>query len=153
MTAVGCYRAEACHVAAFEALQRDAFGRNRALLGAEPLPLLTDHADIIAGKEVWLTGHEENPDGALALQPEKDSLLIWSIAVSSHAQGRGLGNLLLDFAEERARALALPALTLYTGEPLIDNIAWYRRHGFEITGIETLPDRRIVHMKKNIYQL
>lgn len=151
MTAVECYRAGPKHVAAFEAVQHDAFARNRAVLGVEPLPLLADYNDIVAGKESWLTGKEMCPDGALVLEVEGDALLIWSIAVASHALGRGLGNRLLDFAELRAREQGLRALTLYTGEPLKENIAWYGRHGFEITGVEALSDRRIVHMRKEIH--
>ena len=150
MSAAGFYRAETRHVAAFEALQHEAFARNRALLGVEPLPLLVDCDEVVAGKETWLSGHETRLDGAIALEVEDGALLIWSVAVAGHAQGTGLGNRLLDFAERRAREQGLQALTLYTGEPLKANIAWYGRHGFDITGIETLPDRRIVHMKKTI---
>ncbi len=150
MTTIRCYRAEPRHVAVFEALQRDAFARNRILLGVEPLPLLAEYGDIVAGKESWLTGKETEPDGALVLEVDDDALLIWSVAVAPHAQGRGLGNRLLNFAEQRARDQGLKALTLYTGEPLTDNIAWYGRHGFDITGVETLPDRRVVHMRKEI---
>lgn len=146
------YRAGARHSPGFEALQRDAFAKNRDILGVEPLPLLVDASEIIAGKEVWLIGNDKAPDAALVLDAEDEALLIWSLAVASRSQGRGLGNILLAFAEQRAVEQGLSALTLYTGEPLADNIAWYARHGFRITGVEALSDRRIVHMKKSIRQ-
>jgi GNAT superfamily N-acetyltransferase len=137
-------------LAALEALQHLAFAPNRALLGVEPLPLLADYRDVIASKECWLLGSPEAPDGALILEPAGDALMIWSIAVAPRAQNTGTGRQLMDFAETRARQAGFAALVLYTGEPLVNNIAWYGRLGFAISGVETLADRRIVHMKKPI---
>ena len=65
-------------------------------------------------------------------------------------QSAGLGRRLLAAAEERARALGLDEVRLYTGEPLTRNIAWYGRRGFVIDRIEELSERRLVHMKKSV---
>ena len=143
-------RAQISDVAAIEALQRAAYARNRDLLGVEPLPLRVDYHEIVALMEVWLFGPAKALRGVLALEAEPDALLIWSIASAPQAQGAGLGAVMLDFAQRRARELNLATVRLYTGEKLTDNIDWYRRRGFAIDRVEALADRRIVHMSKRL---
>jgi GNAT superfamily N-acetyltransferase len=143
-------RAGPSDVARIEALQRSAYARNRDLLGVEPLPLRVDYCEIVARMEVWLFGADEAPSGVLALEAEPAALLIWSVATAPTAQGLGLGGAMLDFAQNRARELNLRSLRLYTGQKLVDNVAWYQRRGFAIERVETLADRRIVHMSKRL---
>ncbi len=143
-------RAGPADVTALSAMQLAAYAPNRAILGVEPLPLLADYTEVVATKECWLAESNGQLDGALILEPDADALLIWSIAVAPHAQGGQIGRQLMAFAEDEARAGGYAALTLYTGERLDRNIAWYGRIGYEITGIEALPDRSIVHMRKPI---
>jgi GNAT superfamily N-acetyltransferase len=143
-------RANPGDVSAIEALQRAAYARNRTLLGVEPLPLQADYKEIVERMEVWLFGPPEDLRGVLALEAQSDALLIWSVASAPEAQGAGLGGLMLDFAERRARELNLAGVRLYTGEKLRDNVDWYRRRGFAIERLETLADRAIVHMRKRL---
>jgi GNAT superfamily N-acetyltransferase len=143
-------RAQIGDVAAVAALQHAAYARNRALLGVEPMPLRVDYNEIVAQMEVWLFGPVEALCGVLALDAEPDALLIWSVASAPHAQGAGLGGLMLDFAHARARELQRAAIRLYTGEKLTSNIDWYQRRGFAIDRVEALADRRIVHMSKRL---
>ena len=79
-----------------------------------------------------------------------EDLLIWSVATDPSRQGEGLGNALLDAAEIRARALGRDILRLYTGEKLVDRIAWYGRHGYAIERRDVLADRTAVHMMKRL---
>ena len=120
------------------------------MLGVEPLPLLADYAEILTSHEVWLAEQAGSVAGVLILEPRADDLLIWSVAVAPATQGTGLGNRLLAEAEARCRALGLARLRLYTGERLAGNIAWYERHGYQQERVETLADRRIVHMVKRL---
>ena len=143
-------RATAGDVAAIEALQRAAYARNRALLGVEPLPLQVDYRDIVARMEVWLFERDGALQGVLALEAEPDALLIWSVATAPQAQGAGLGNLMLDFAHQRAREIKRATIRLYTGEKLRDNINWYQRRGFAIDRAEALADRTVVYMSKKL---
>lgn len=143
-------RATRADVAALRVVQHAAFAWNRAVLGVEPLPLLADYDEVVATKECWLCEGEGQVRGAIILEPEGDALLVWSVAVAPEAQGAQLGRHLMDFAEARAREQGLGALTLYTGEKLRKNIDWYQRLGFSISGIEALPDRNIVHMRKPV---
>jgi ribosomal protein S18 acetylase RimI-like enzyme len=149
-TLAGLRRATRADIPQTTALQHAAYANNRKILGVEPLPLLADYADIVSTHEVWLAEGPAGLDGALILEPRSGDLLIWSVATAPHARGGGLGRRLLAAAEERARALALRTLRLYTGEKMIGNIAWYRRHGYGIERIEQLADRRVVHMIKRI---
>jgi ribosomal protein S18 acetylase RimI-like enzyme len=131
-------------------LQRAAYDKNRAILGIEPLPLMADYAQIFSHYEVYLAERDGALDGVLILEPRADDLLIWSVATAPAAQRRGIGNLMLAFAEIRARELGLPCIRLYTGEPLTGNIAWYRRHGYAHESTEDLGDRVLVNLIKQL---
>ncbi|MBN9064210.1 MAG: N-acetyltransferase, partial [Rhizobiales bacterium] len=131
-----------------EALQRDAFARNEPILGVTPLPLCADYGVIMHECEVWLAEDPDGATGAIILKPQADHLELWSIAVASRAQGKGLGKRLLAAAEKRAKDLGYRIIRLMTGEKLVHNVAWYQRSGFSIDRIEQMPDRRAAHMSK-----
>ena len=153
---VSLRRAVPDDLAAIEQVQRAAYARNRDILGVAPLPLLADYRDILQSHGVWLaeaTCEAQEDSGAslagvLVTVPENGALLIWSIATAPHAQGKGVAGQLLQFAQSMAEQGGLRRLTLYTGEKLVQNIAWYARHGFVVVRRETLADRVIVHMEK-----
>ena len=132
------------------ALQHAAYAKNRPLLGVEPLPLRADYREILAEYETWLYESGDGLEGVLILEPRKDDLLIWSVAVAPAAQGRGVGNIMLAFAETRARALNRTCIRLYTGQPLTANIAWYRRHGYGHESTEDMGDRVVVNLIKQL---
>lgn len=131
-------------------LQQAAYARNRAILGVEPLPLIADYREVFVKYEVWLADEGDGLAGVLILEPRPGDMLIWSVATSPAAQGRGTGSRMLAFAEAHARALGLTCMRLYTGEKLTGNIAWYQRCGYVHERIEALPDRRIVHLVKHL---
>jgi ribosomal protein S18 acetylase RimI-like enzyme len=132
------------------AFQRAAYERNRTIIGVEPIPLQADYAKILSEYEVWLYEDEAKLAGVLILGPRPEDLLIWSVATAPDARRVGLGNRLLAAAETRARELGKRMMRLYTGELLVDNVAWYQRRGYAIERTEAMNDRRIVHMKKTI---
>lgn len=53
--------------------------------------------------------------------------------MSPEAQGLGVGKLLLDLADERARRAGLSGLRLYTNAAMTENLAYYPRHGYRET--------------------
>jgi len=132
------------------ALQKAAYAKNRPLLGVEPLPLLADYAQVFAAYEVYLAERDGALDGVLILEPRADDLLIWSVAVAPAAQGRGVGNRMLAFADDRARELKRSCVRLYTGQPLTFNIAWYTRHGYAHESTEDMGDRVRVNLIKHL---
>lgn len=143
-------RAGAADLEALVALQRAAYARNRELLGVEPLPLLADYAELLRTQEVWVARDCAVLKGAIFLEPHADHLLLWSIATAPGGQGGGLGRALLAATDARARELGLSEVRLYTGSTLAHLIAWYGRHGYAVTGVESLPDRTITHMAKRL---
>jgi ribosomal protein S18 acetylase RimI-like enzyme len=143
-------RATAADFDAVVALQHASYAKNRPLLGVEPLPLLADYRQIFSDYEVWLAEGAAGLEGVLILEPRADDLLIWSVASAPAAQGRGVGNTMLAFADTRARALGRACIRLYTGQPLTSNVAWYRRHGYVPESTEDLGDRVIVNLIKQL---
>ena len=104
-------------------------------IGKPPGPMLDDYGALIAQDAV---GVLEDADGAIAalivLLAKPDHLLLDNIAVRPDRQGQGLGRRLIEFAEAEARQLGYRELRLYTHEKMTENIALYRRLGFEETG-------------------
>ena len=143
-------RATIDDLAAVTALQQAAYAKNRVLLGVEPLPLLADYEQVFSDYEVYLAEREGTLDGVLILEPRADDLLIWSVATAPAAQGRGVGNAMLAFAETRARELGRTRIRLYTGQPLTFNIAWYTRHGYMHESTEDMGDRVRVNLIKHL---
>jgi RimJ/RimL family protein N-acetyltransferase/ribosomal protein S18 acetylase RimI-like enzyme len=133
--------------AAIETLTERAYVPNEALIGVVSLPRAADYGEVLDRMEVWLAEGAEGLEG-LAILETAEPFTLWSVAVDPAAQGRGLGNALLAFAEERARQLGFAEVCLYTHEKLAPRIAWYERRGYERRGIEDLPDRRAVHLSK-----
>ncbi|MFI0367142.1 GNAT family N-acetyltransferase [Actinomadura sp. 1N219] len=118
------------------------------LIGARPIPMDADYAAFIEAGHVFVTG--DGPDGLIVLIPEDGVLLIENVAVAPDRHGQGIGRALLSFAEDHARALALPRLRLYTNELMARNIALYTRLGYHETGREDIGGRNVVHMSKTL---
>jgi ribosomal protein S18 acetylase RimI-like enzyme len=74
--------------------------------------------------------------GVLVLEIADDHLLLDTIAVSPQARGLGLGNQLMSLAEQVARQHRCDRIRLYAHVAMVENIAYYQRHGY----VET--DRR-----------
>ncbi|MGE0752013.1 MAG: GNAT family N-acetyltransferase [Variibacter sp.] len=144
----GLRRARADEAEKVAAFQRDAYAKNNEILGVPSVPLLADYAQVLRDYEVWVADDGDALAGVLVLELRPDDLLIWSVATAPSARQRGLGHQMLAASEERARAHGRTRMTLYTGEPLKGNIAWYQRHGYVIEHTEVRPQRRIVHMAK-----
>ena len=118
------------------------------LIGARPIPMDADYAALIDAGQVFVTG--DGPDGLIVLIPEDGALLVENVAVAPDRHGQGIGRTLLAFAEDHARALALPRLRLYTNELMTSNIARYDRLGYRETGREDIGGRNVVHMSKTL---
>ena len=144
----GLRRATADDLDAVVALQRAAYAKNRPVLGVEPMPLLADYSQILLECEVWLSESPQGLDGVLVLEPRKDDVLLWSVATAPRVQGAGLGNRLLEATETRARQLGHRRVRLYTGDRLASNVAWYMRHGYDQERVESLGDRKVIHLIK-----
>ncbi|HMO32193.1 MAG TPA: GNAT family N-acetyltransferase [Lacibacter sp.] len=72
-------------------------------------------------------------------------LYLGMLTVAPHLQNKGLGKLLLQEAEQRARSNGLSAIVMTVITDRAELIAWYRRHGYEPTGT-TKPFVEGVHI-------
>lgn len=143
-------RASTVDIPAIVALTEAAYLPNESIIGVPSLPRIADYTKVLAEHEVWLAETGAEFDGVLVLQEEPAKFTLWSIAVSPAATGRKIGSTLINFAEERARALGHDAIHLYTHARLAERIGWYERLGYQTTHFEDLPDRRLIHMRKNL---
>ncbi|HEY7293476.1 MAG TPA: GNAT family N-acetyltransferase [Dehalococcoidia bacterium] len=99
-------------------------------MGMRPAPMLADYGALIAGDHVHVLTQGTELLGLIVLEAEPDHLFIENVAVRPEAQGRGLGRLLLGFAESEARRLGLPELRLYTNELMTENLGLYAHLGY-----------------------
>lgn len=77
---------------------------------------------------------DEMPLGCAALKAQDGYGEVKSMFVSDAARGAGVGAALMDALIAQARALALPALKLETGDDLDPAHRLYQRHGFAFCG-------------------
>ncbi|MHC3001604.1 GNAT family N-acetyltransferase [Gordonia sp. GN26] len=71
------------------------------------------------------------------LRPAEPVWHLATVGVAPHSQGRGLGRAVLEPGLEAARTEGFPAY-LETSSP--ENVTFYERLGFEVTGKVSLPD-------------
>ena len=88
-----------------------------------------DYPALIAAEQVWVA---VDPDviGVIVLDDHADHLQIDNVAVAPEQQGSGVGSALLDFAENRAGALGVLELRLFTHALMTENQAYYARRGY-----------------------
>jgi ribosomal protein S18 acetylase RimI-like enzyme len=123
------------------------------VVGSRPAPMDADYRRLIAQGQVHVACSEAVtsrgvPVGVIVLVPEPGTLLVENVAVRPQVQGRGVGRVLLSFAEEHARRLGLPSIRLYTHEKMTTNIGLYEAVGYRRTGVSAVPGGRLVHMIK-----
>jgi GNAT superfamily N-acetyltransferase len=123
--------AVAADVPAIAAVVHDAYVKYVARIGRQPGPMLDDYAARMTAGQVWVCAEDVAVAGILVLEPEADHLLLDNIAVAPAWQGRGVGRMLLDFADAEARRAGFGELRLYTHVLMHENISLYARLGWE----------------------
>src|SRR5699024_5640988 len=98
-------------------------------IGDEPAPMTDDYAEVVRDEGAWVAEQAGRLVGLLVLRPQLGHLLLQNVAVSPDVRKRGLGRLLLDLAERRARELGLAAVRQYTNVAMTAMVAYYARHG------------------------
>ncbi len=112
-----------------------------------------DYAPRIARHEVWIAEHRGEAAGVMVLETVADHLAIYSLAVSPMHQGQGMGQRMIQTAEQMAVAAGLAELRLFTNDRMAQNIALYQRVGFLETGRRPNPYREgwvLVDMTKMV---
>ena len=111
------------------------------VLGYIPQPAEEDYSTRIARHEVWIIERDGYAVGVAVLEEKPDHLLVHSIAVRPTEQRRGYGRALLEFADQRAVAIGVPEIRLFTNIRMKRNITLYRRLGYAEIGTRPHPNR------------
>ncbi len=82
---------------------------------------------------------DNQPVGACRMIIFEDHVYCGRLGVFPSMQGKGVGKAILDYLEEAARKRNLPEVRLATREPLTQNIEYYQRLGYVITGRSKHP--------------
>ncbi|KAL3488739.1 acyl-CoA N-acyltransferase [Aspergillus germanicus] len=135
-----------------ESMIRAAFTKYIERIGKPPSPLLLNYNEIIQTHEVYVLQDKSTIQGSIILEAvdESNTLEVGSLVVDPAAQGRGYGRILMEFAEERARAQARRALTLYTNVKMWENLGLYRKLGFVEVGRRVQDGYERVFFEKDI---
>jgi ribosomal protein S18 acetylase RimI-like enzyme len=133
------------------ALVNAAYSKWIPITGTTPMPMLTDYAPLIAQNYVHTLREGATLVGVLVIWQEDDALYIDNIAVHPNHQRRGIGDILLNFAEQKAREMNLTTMSLMTNEKMESNQAYYRKHGYvEVSRYQFAENRRAVVMHKQL---
>jgi ribosomal protein S18 acetylase RimI-like enzyme len=137
---------------AIKAIVRDAYAVYIPRIGREPGPMGWEYAALVDGDLVWVATAEDEEAvvGVLVLRPEPDHLLLENVAVAPAEQGRGVGRRLIEYAEQHARALGLPEVTLYTHERMTENRRLYASLGYVERDRSTDEGFRRVYFRKPV---
>jgi len=84
------------------------------------------------------------------LPTRPETLEIINIAVRKDYQGKGIGKQLVNFAIQKAKEQKIKTLEIGTGNSSINQIAFYQKCGFRITGIDR--DFFLRHYNEAIYE-
>ncbi|TNC51401.1 GNAT family N-acetyltransferase [Mumia zhuanghuii] len=135
-------------VTAVRELVRSAYAPYVPRMGWEPGPMSADYDEAIADGVVDVVRDAGGLAAVVVARGGDDHLLIENIAVDPGRQGQGLGRALLAWAEAQATARGYAEVRLYTHETMTENLAFYRRHGFEVTRAAADDPYGRVHMRK-----
>jgi ribosomal protein S18 acetylase RimI-like enzyme len=115
-----------------------------------PAPMLADYSALVAGDRVYVLASGAELAGALVIEDQDQALFTENIAIAPIFQGQGLGRRLMAFAEQYGRERGLRELRLYTNEVMIENLAFYRRLGFEEVERRVDDGYRRVFLRKSL---
>lgn len=110
-----------------------AYQRYVPRIGRPPAPMTADYTAAVRRGQAWVAAVDGEVAGFIILIAQPGYLLLENVAVLPAAQGCGIGARLLALAEDRARALHVPEIRLYTNAAMTENLAYYPRHGYTQT--------------------
>ena len=119
-------------------------------MGKKPAPMVADFAAQITAKFVHVIERDAGVRGFVVFYPRGDHIHLENIAVHPDYAGHGLGATLVQFVERAARKHKLAAVELYTNAKMTENLPFYSKLGYAVTGrgIEDGFDR--IYMRKII---
>ncbi len=141
-------RATAADLPTIKAVIDAAYARYLTRMNKPPGPMLRDYRPSVEAGTTWVSGFPIT--AVLTLYPGDGHLLIENIAVHPSAQGRGLGRVLMSFAEQEAARRGLTRITLVTHEVMTENQAIYARLGYAEVERRAEDGYRRIYMEKHL---
>ncbi|RAZ88541.1 GNAT family N-acetyltransferase [Mesorhizobium hawassense] len=142
--------AEAADAVAIRDIVRAAYTKWVPVIGREPLPMRADYDKAVAEHPFDLAIAQDRIVGMLETMLAADHLWIENVCVAPDAQGRGIGRLLLERAEARAREAGRDELRLLTNGAFEANVSIYRKQGYTVDREEPFMNGTTVYMSKRI---
>lgn len=132
------------------ALVAEAYSPYIPRIGKKPAPMLDDYARVIADSCVFVLAVGADIQGVLVVSQQNTELLLNNIAVLPRYKGKGIGKALMAFCEEHAQATGCDAIQLYTHQLMTENIALYKKLGYQETHRATEDGFARVFMRKPV---
>ncbi|MGX5843744.1 GNAT family N-acetyltransferase [Mesorhizobium sp. ArgA1] len=142
--------AERADAAAIRDIVRAAYARWVPVIGREPMPMRADYDRAVVEHPFELAAESDRIVGMIETMLEDDHLWIENVCVSPDAQGRGIGRLLLERAEQKAREAGRFELRLLTNGAFAANVSLYKKHGYTIDREEPFMNGMTVYMSKKL---
>lgn len=142
--------ARAEDVATIKPMVDAAYSKYIERLGKLPAAMTEDYDKLVETRSVYVLRVCGSVVGSVLLSRDGDSIKVNNLVVDPSAQGRGYGRVLMDHAEDMARAQGLAAVTLFTNEKMHENISLYTKIGFTETGRRTENGFNRVFFRKNV---
>jgi ribosomal protein S18 acetylase RimI-like enzyme len=115
---------------AITALVDEAYGHYVERIGRKPGPMTWDYADMIRAWDVTVAESGGAIVGLLMVGPTDEGYVVENVAVDPSHQGTGLGRILLELAEAKARSAGFDSIYLFTHEKMTENQALYAKIGY-----------------------
>jgi len=142
--------AKAEDVPAIKPMIDAAYSKYIERLGKLPAAMTAEYDKLVEAENVYVLRAGGNMVGSILLSRDGDSIKVNNLVVDPSAQGRGYGRVLMDHAEDMARAQGLAAVTLFTNEKMHENITLYTKIGFTETGRKTEDGFNRVFFRKSV---
>jgi ribosomal protein S18 acetylase RimI-like enzyme len=127
-----------------------AYGNYVERIGMMPRPMTEDYAEVIAKRQVTLAESHGTIVGMIVLTIDDQGFVIDNVAVDPSHRGKGLGRVLLKFAEAEARRAGFDSIYLYTHEKMNENLAIYTRIGYVEYDRRSQGEFSLVYMRKHL---
>lgn len=99
-------------------------------IGKKPAPMLDDYKSKIENKYIHVIDQGGRILWIIVLIPMDDHLYLGNLAVQPSDQGKGLGRMLMNYAEKQAVSSGFTEIRLYTNELMHENIIIYKKYGY-----------------------
>lgn len=99
-------------------------------IGRPPGPMLEDYEQVIQERQVFVVETNTGLAGVIVFAITGEGFLLDVIAVDPIYQKKGVGKLLLTFAEDEARRQGFASIYLYTHIKMIENQELYSKIGY-----------------------